>query len=663
MATKTRKVYYHTNTENVSFLKMYRILKDLGIEKCKFHLKLYDKDLAYINPHDPNLTTAQKAKVINEIKRNFWYFAREVVRIPVSGGVKGYEIHRGNLAMSWCVLNNINTIIELPRQNYKSISACVLYLWIYNYATVNSEIALLNKKYDDSKMNLRRIKEIRDELPDYLRLVDERNDKNNLTYLESSLTSNKLVAKPTAIDESGADQLGRGCTQPCQWYDEFAFLKFNDIVYASATPAQSQAALEAKANSKPYHKLITTTPGDLKNGAGVYAKKFFDRAAMFDEKMYDWKKKEIEEYIKLNSKNNFVYIEFSYKQLGRSEEWFEQQCRDLDQDWFKIRREILLQWNKSSDVSPFTEEQIERLYKNVRDPVATLPVCKYYMFNLYKDFDWRKTLIIGVDVSGGMSRDGSAITIADGETLEILADFNNNVVDCIDLAEILVELCTKFFTNGPLVIERNSYGKDLIDFLLRTPIANRLYYEIKKTKAEKKVVDVKHQHFETRQTRVYGVNTDTATRPQMIDLLRHIVNDEYDKLNSKRIVDDIAGLERKKGKIEHGDITHDDNLFSYLVLRWVYAYGRNLSHFFIHKRKFTRSVDGEQVEEMGTSYTNQLIAIANMNKKTEGLGDLTSERIIEEFYARQKRIDADRNEPGSQQVDMYQNIFNFNKWA
>lgn len=35
-----------------------------------------------------------------------------------------------------------------------------------------------------------------------------------------------------------------------------AFLKYNDIIYASATPANSQASLEAKNNGKPYGKLI-----------------------------------------------------------------------------------------------------------------------------------------------------------------------------------------------------------------------------------------------------------------------------------------------------------------------------------------------------------------------------------------------------------------------
>ena len=227
----------------------------------------------------------------------------------------------------------------------------------------------------------------------------------------------------------------------------------------SATPANAQASLEAKQNGKPYHRFISTTPGDLKTAQGVYAKKFFDNAAPFDEKMYDWTKEEIEEYIQSNSLNNFVYIEFSYKQLGRSEAWFKQQCRELNMDRFKINREILLQWNKSSDISPFTEEEIERLFSHTKDPIATLMVKKFYPLSIYEDFNWHKNLLLGVDVSGGYSKDYSAIVIIDPDTMEVVADFQNNVLDTVELAELIYEMVKKFFINATVCIERNSYGR------------------------------------------------------------------------------------------------------------------------------------------------------------------------------------------------------------
>ena len=230
-AQREQRVYYHFSTTNKSFLEMHYFLKRKGITNNKFHLALYDPDLAAVDPYDPNISEEMKARVIIELRQNFWYFIREVVHIPVPGGFNVYGLHRGNLALSWCLVNNMNSIIELPRQNGKSISVCVFYLWLYNFATVNSELMLMNKKFEDSRMNLRRIKEIRETLPPYLQFIDM-NDKNNTEVLESAMNKNKLVAKSAASNEVAADSLGRGCTQPCQWYDEIAFLKYNKIIYA-----------------------------------------------------------------------------------------------------------------------------------------------------------------------------------------------------------------------------------------------------------------------------------------------------------------------------------------------------------------------------------------------------------------------------------------------
>ena len=207
-----RKIYYDIDTPNVSFIKLHKILKDLGIKKNKFFLALYDTDLKGVDPHDPNLPLEMKAKVMNEVKANFWYFIREVVRIPVAGGVKPYEIHRGNLAISWCLYNDLKSIIELPRQNYKSISIAIYYLWVFSYGTINSEMMLMNKKFEDSKTNLKRIREIRDKLPVYLQVVDPK-DKSNVTEQMSHITRNVLVAKSTANDITAADGLGKPFAQ------------------------------------------------------------------------------------------------------------------------------------------------------------------------------------------------------------------------------------------------------------------------------------------------------------------------------------------------------------------------------------------------------------------------------------------------------------------
>jgi hypothetical protein len=77
--------YYQKSTTNTSFVEMSNYLKSVGIKNNRFMLTLLDPDLANIDPHDPNLPLIYKQKVLCEIYNNFWYYLREVVRVPSVG--------------------------------------------------------------------------------------------------------------------------------------------------------------------------------------------------------------------------------------------------------------------------------------------------------------------------------------------------------------------------------------------------------------------------------------------------------------------------------------------------------------------------------------------------------------------------------------------------
>ena len=67
-----------------------------------------------------------------------------------------------------------------------------------------------------------------------------------------------------------------------------------------------------------------------------------NETAPFNEFLYDHSQDEIDNYIADNSMNNILYIEFSYKQLGLSDEWFNDISNKIDNDDI-VRREILLE--------------------------------------------------------------------------------------------------------------------------------------------------------------------------------------------------------------------------------------------------------------------------------------------------------------------------------
>ena len=162
-------VYYHTSTTNKSFLEMARYLKDIGIKNYKWPLILLDPDLAKIDPFDPLLPQPYKVKVLRECIYNPIYFIRECVRIESStpGGMK-FGLHRGNMAIIFCMLQNINCFVDLPRQTGKTIGVLTVLLYWYQFGISNTEINFLHKKLDGATDNLDDLRKMRDLLPPYL---------------------------------------------------------------------------------------------------------------------------------------------------------------------------------------------------------------------------------------------------------------------------------------------------------------------------------------------------------------------------------------------------------------------------------------------------------------------------------------------------------------
>ena len=228
------------DTSNVSFIAMASILHKKGIENYNFFLKLYDEDLIGVDPYDENLSMEMKYKIIIECRRNFWYFVREVMRIP---GVGHFVLHRGNLATAWSLLNNINIYLILPRQHGKTWLVLAYALWVFNFGSDHTKMMFMNKQLKDSQENLKRLREAREELPEYLRLKSGEDEKGKMKDFTDNVNTiknglhNEIVTSSSARNPQQAENVGRGLTLPFVWFDELAFLAFNQIIYTAMAPA------------------------------------------------------------------------------------------------------------------------------------------------------------------------------------------------------------------------------------------------------------------------------------------------------------------------------------------------------------------------------------------------------------------------------------------
>lgn len=485
-------------------------------------------------------------------------------------------------------------------------------------------MVFLNKKMDDSKLNLARMKEIRSALPSYLQMVelvtpDGKIVKkpNTVETLEHVSNGNKIKTVPSARSKAAAASLLRGRTIPIIYADEWAFTPYNDIIYVNTIPAWKTAAMNAKRNNAPYGITITTTPGFLQEEAGKYAWDMKESATPFTELWYDMNYYELMNYINANTRSSFIYIKYTYQQLGRSEQWFSEICKDMQNKWADIRREVLLEWSTGVENSPFTQEDLEVVEQLTKTPIKQILLMNKYTMNIYQQIDLnRYPPIIGVDVSGGYNRDSSAISCVDSHTTKLFADLNCNYISTFDLAQCIYELVTNYMPNAVVNVERNGgFGASVLAKLVNSKIKRNLYFEIKDKVIEERQ-EADHIYKSKKRMKVYGLDSTKKIRELLMELLRERMEYHKDKFVSPNILAELKGLEVKKnGKIDHSINTHDDTIFSYLMALYVWYHGKNLAENFGIKKSVIKT--DESLDE----------EIKDWNTATEFVGD-----VIEDFY-------------------------------
>lgn len=577
------------DTRNVSFLKMAVLLKNANISNACFFLALQDKSLQGVDPYDPNLSDEFKMRIFRECANNRWYFFREVMRViepgastEVGGGCE-FKLNRGNLAYLWACWMNISCYLIMPRQTGKTWAAIGDCEWTHQFVR-GSGILHFNKNQGDANMNLRRMQDAIRMLPMYLQHSnydnldpsDKRRVKNNEKSIRNAIDST-IEAMASAGNEAKADAMARGKTASKIWYDELAYIFFNEAIYTAATPAFEKARELAEENGVPYNITITTTPGDLATPHGAFAYKMLETSIVFHEEMYDYKLKKLMDVVKHTpDKTDFIFIQFSHLQLGETDEWYLERAKKMNNP-IKARREYLLEWINSNGNSPFDPDDIELigdLSKQKEGQVQIYKINKYYNLNVYSEYHGRKPVLIGVDVSGGLGRDSTAITVVNPETLQPMAFFKSNMIPSDHLKKLLVTLVTKRYPHCILTIENNSVGKPLLDNL-RDTVLNRVLYKERK----KREVDVGANNF-TRKKKAemieYGHNVNPTSRAQMMEMLENIVHNSPEHVAFPELYNEIRFLELKNGRIDHSAATHDDCVMSYLGVLWIVRYGTGL---------------------------------------------------------------------------------------
>lgn len=603
---------YHLDfeTNNVSYLKMAVTLRKIGVKNWYFFLKIYNKKLIGINPYKKTLTFEEQSAIIKECSENRWYFFREVFRVGETGastdegGGTAFKLNRGNLAYLWAASLNISSYMILPRQTGKTWAAIANYTWVHQFKK-NSSILHFNKNQTDANDNLTRIKTAINMLPWYMRHSDidqigaseKRKIKNNEKFIRNTIDST-IVAMSSAGNESKADAMARGKTAENEWYDELAFIFFNQAIYTAATPAFEKARENAIKNQSPYGITITTTPGDLASPHGAFAYKMMEKCIPFNEEMYDWSIKKLYKTIYDVSDDKdqhvpYLFIQFDYRQLGLTDEWYRARYANLA-DPLRARREYLLEWIDSNGNSPFDPDDVELIGEYARAAKLQLKevkLGKFYKLNVYDTYKGKKPVLISCDVSGSIGRDNSTLVVVNPETLKPMAVFQSNTISSRHFKKVILKVCTKIYPHCILTIENNSVGGPLLSELEDTPIRGKIYRERKTRK-----IDQGPMKFNRKRTQTgleFGHNVNGETRPQMMDILESLVRYSQEHVGLPELYEEIRFMQLKNGRIDHGNASHDDVTMAYLGALWIVRYGKGLRG----KGIYYNIVDGSSSED------------------------------------------------------------------
>lgn len=605
--------YYDFGTKNESFLLTCKELKALGIKKwyqC-LEVKFPQFNVQDMDPYDENLSGEDIGKLVLECRENIWFYAREVHRVPAKGAPHPYrfELQRAAHAAIWCYDHSIDFILNQPRQTHKTTTAIMLSQHSFIFLMNNVDIPFLHVKDSEAVRNAGMLRDYIYTGPKWANPWIHNRKPPGLKSMryEAHKNSIKIIASSDSPDKA-RDAL-RGTTLFVALIDEWEYIPYIDTVIEGAAPAMISGRVIARDNDGKTCIMYTSTPGNLDTASGKAAQKTIDATPRFSERYYDLSDEQLQALFDGTHNPDdpdskpitMFYIEFRYQQLRKDEKWLAEQyeAAKLRNKFDEYKRGILLMRYRGSEQVLFRQEDMDYINEHVLmfdHEIMLLDKYILYVYNhevkhtdLMSDnpyFDIDIPYLVGIDIAAGTGGDNTSITIVHPYTLKIVAECKSPYMGTFDLMRIITELA-RMLPRCLFCPEANSIGKAIIDFFQESPLIGRVYHDprLDISKNATTLDPVKDSLKEKSLGRQYiGTNVTPEVRKSMFELLKILVRDYRDKLNTQFLVNDIRDLTiLKNGKIAADSGCHDDCVMSYLHTVYVLTYGSNLERFGINK--------------------------------------------------------------------------------
>jgi len=404
------------------------------------------------------------------------------------------------------------------------------------------------------------------------------------------------------------------------------------------------------------------TPGDTDTDAGRRGELLLNKCCTWNDTFYNKPIDELRELSQKGDRNGVFYMEYSYSQIGLTNEWFRNISQKIG-NMITVRREILLQRLRGSSNSPYDRDDLDKIIDLAKKPIRSVMLNKYYQMDIYEEFNKNIPYIVGVDCSNGSNKDSNAFTVINPYSTAVVAEFECSYVGDVDWMACLTELVTDYIPRAIMCIERNHVGQFLIQMLLRRPqIAGRIYFDKHKELADENMDEIGNTESilrrKAREKTYYGVWTGPKSRDAMFAILADRIKTHKEEFVGQNVTRDITKLVQKGTKILAQEPWHDDSIMSYLIGMYVYYYGNNLDSFGFSKADVV-ALDADnqglyQPDEVNTIDLPDSVA-GFVSAESDRKSQTSYEDMYRETLLREQEKERILHEKGLVHSDVYEN--------
>jgi len=479
-----------------------------------------------------------------EYKNDPIKFMEECIYLPTTGGSTLFKLYEPQKRIVNSFLKDHNLILLKSRQIGMSTICQAIITYLFTFFK-NCSVGIVSRNSDEASDFSKKTQDMIDNLPEWIR------PKYKYKTIQSFTLTNGCKLYSSAISPSNPGSVFRSKSITLLILDEAAHTAYIDEAWTGIASTVSKAQLDAKKRGIPYGTIILSTPNKT-SGIGEWFYKMWCSA--------------------LANENAFVAHTLHWSEIPdfvNDPEWYERQCKLLNNDKNKIAQELELKF-VGTENSLFSEEIQIELQKNVNIVTETTikipgitPLIGEQIHCFVKNgetLNKQKFYLMGVDCATAVGRDYSAIEVMDYVTGEQVLEFRART-DPKKLTATIKYINQILCPNSLIIVENTGgYGHSVIYDLYYDEYPFKLFGAPKGVRSD--VI-------------VPGLSTNVKTRPLILDALYTHVSELPTSVKSKKLSMELISLVGKSGRIEADKGFNDDLAMAFAFCCYVRKYCRD----------------------------------------------------------------------------------------